>query len=435
MGNLASSIADVANAAGALIPAIAIPAAVIAAAARIYMVVTGIMDAFSRGEVHQNPIMAEIERRIQEQEALVRKATADQAKAEEDSRVAHEKLRRSEELRQVAEATARAQEQERLHAEEARKSAEEEARRADADKAVAEEHRKRAEDDARRADEERSRAESEMMTAQQERDKAARAREESERAAAEARAALEEAKKKLREGVRPIIVPTREQFLQVKKRLGYREGLFHFGVAGIAGSGKSSLVNAFRGLRTGDEGAAATGVTETTSDIAPYPDPAYPFVWYDIPGAGTLSIPDWQYFSDHGLYVFDSIIVLFDARFTASDVAILRNCARLQIPAYIVRSKSKQHIANLAEDMAGEAGGDTRIALLGAARERYIRETRASVAKNLEAAGLPEQRTYLVDKETLLRIVKNKIPKDYIDEWVLLQDLLGEASRRRVHED
>ncbi|EPS98975.1 hypothetical protein FOMPIDRAFT_1096809, partial [Fomitopsis schrenkii] len=254
---------------------------------------------------------------------------------------------------------------------------------------------------------------------------------EAEKAAADARAAREEAEKNLREGIRPIVIPTQAQFRATKLRLQYRKDLFHFAIAGIAGSGKSSLINAFRGLRNKDRGAAPTGIVETTSVVARYPDPnpANPFVWYDVPGAGTLSIPDWQYFTDQGLYIFDCIVVLFDNRFTATDVAILRNCARFQIPTYIVRSKSKQHILNITQDMldGDEDMADARVA----AKEQYIRETRASVARNLKSAGLHDQQVYMVDKETLVQVANGKHPREFIDEWVLLRDLLGEARRRR----
>ena len=96
-------------------------------------------------------------------------------------------------------------------------------------------------------------------------------------------------------------------------------------------------------------GAAATDVVESTTKVARYTDPntRNPFLWYDVPGAGTLAFPDWQYFNDMGLFVFDAIIVLFDNRFTDTDVAILRNCARFNIPAYVVRSKAEVHINNI----------------------------------------------------------------------------------------
>ncbi|KAH9832885.1 interferon-inducible GTPase-domain-containing protein, partial [Rhodofomes roseus] len=328
----------------------------------------------------------------------------------------------------------RRQEEGRLRAEEARRRAEDEHQRADADRRAAEDQRKRAEDDARRAGEERAKAEAEARKAQAEQQKADTARQEADKRAADARTAREKAEKELRDGIQPIVIPTLAQFRETKLRLQYREGLFHFAIAGNSGSGKSSLINAFRGLRSKDSGAAAVGVVETTSVIARYPDsnPANPFVWYDVPGAGTLSIPDWQYFTDQGLYIFDCIIVLFDNRFTVTDVAILRNCAQFQIPTYIVRSKSKQHIQNVAEDMADEPDADD----LERARELYVRETRASVARNLEAAKLPAQRVYLVDKESLVRVMKmkskpDKPPRGLLDEMELLQDLFGEARRRR----
>ena len=68
-------------------------------------------------------------------------------------------------------------------------------------------------------------------------------------AVVEARAA----ERQLREGIRPMILPTMAQVEATKERLQYK-GLFHFAVVGIAGSDKSSVVNAFRGLRNNSPG-------------------------------------------------------------------------------------------------------------------------------------------------------------------------------------
>ena len=59
--------------------------------------------------------------------------------------------------------------------------------------------------------------------------------------------------RQLREGIRPMILPTMAQVEATKEHLQYK-GLFHFAVAGIAGSDKSSVVNAFRGLRNNSPG-------------------------------------------------------------------------------------------------------------------------------------------------------------------------------------
>ncbi|TFY57755.1 hypothetical protein EVJ58_g6835 [Rhodofomes roseus] len=230
---------------------------------------------------------------------------------------------------------------------------EDEARRAIEESHRLEEERRVKEQAVREAEEACRRAEEDRQQMERMRDEAEHAREAAEAAAAEARAQQETAERLLREGARPVVVPSVEQFREAKQRLEYQEGYTHIAVTGVAGSGKSSLINALRGLNNGERSAAPTGIVETTSTIAHYPDPdpKKRVVWYDVPGAGTLTVPDWVYFTDQGLYVLDCILVLFDSRFTATDVAILRNCERFRIPAFVVRSKARQHVRNLVVDM------------------------------------------------------------------------------------
>ncbi|KAI0717626.1 interferon-inducible GTPase-domain-containing protein [Fomitopsis betulina] len=318
---------------------------------------------------------------------------------------------------------------------EAKQQAEETARRSEERTNELRDAMQRLEQEIRNANEGRAEAEAEAQKAREQERAARAAQEEAERTAKAAREAQEEAEQNLRNGIRPIIVPTQAQLEATKRRLGYRQGFFHFAVAGISGSGKSSMINSFRGLRNRDPGAAQTGVVETTSEVVRYPDPStdMPYVWYDVPGAGTLNIPDWQYFTDQGLYIFNCIIVVIDSRFTATDIAILRNCVRFQIPSFIVRSKSKQHITNIANDMGGdqddEDDEEDRRTRLARARERYIRDTRDNFARNLEDAGLLAQKVYLVDKDILVKTVKGRSSADAIDEDNLLRDMFALAER------
>jgi chemotaxis protein histidine kinase CheA len=253
-----------------------------------------------------------------------------------------------------------------------------------------------------------------------------------------AHAAREEAERKLAEGIQPLVTPTREEVRTTKLLAQYREDLFHIAVAGAAGGGKSSLINAFRGLHNKEIGSAATGVSETTMAITRYPDPnaEYPYVWYDVPGAGTLKIPEWQYFNAQGLYIYDCIIVLFDNRFTMTDIVILTNCRRFKIPTYIVRSKADQHIRNIMKDRGYDSDDDEgevqKKRYYHAARQELIEQTRQSVKDNLENANIPDQKVYIVSHETMLGVVKAKRPKKVIDEIELLNDLIWAAQTRRL---
>ena len=225
------------------------------------------------------------------------------------------------------------------------------------------------------------------------------------------------------------------QLTKSRRRLDYVDGLVHVAVVGTAGSGKSSLVNSIRGLSPYDLGAATVGTSETTKTVMRYRHPeGYPFVWYDIPGVGTLNQREAHYFLDQGLFMFDCIIVVFDTRFTAADIAILRYCQILSIPVCIVRSKALQHIDNTkADTFRDRLSSSNSDRYQEIAQVRFVRETQKTVAEGLRAAGLNDQRVYIVDSRTMLQVVtsgEKRVPSQ-LDEMELRTDVLSEMSRRR----
>ncbi|KAF8437337.1 interferon-inducible GTPase-domain-containing protein [Terfezia claveryi] len=249
-------------------------------------------------------------------------------------------------------------------------------------------------------------------------------------------------------GIQPEVWPTPEERKQAEAQLLQpKEEFFHCAIAGLAGSGKSSLINAFRGLRNGSKSSvvAPTGVTETTLQISAYPDPATEpprnrFIWYDVPGAGTIKIKGWQYFNSQGLFVFDLIIVVVDNRFSEQDLIILQHCERYKIPSFVVRSKANQHILNtMSQDYEWEGSDDERDfdAVYLEAREKVVSQTRVNYRENLREGGLdPRKPVYIISCDALGALIQGNRKKlrkadRVIDESQLILDCIEALKARR----
>jgi len=268
------------------------------------------------------------------------------------------------------------------------------------------------------------------------------------KAADEARERAEEAQKDLQQanfylekGIQPEVWPTKEEFQLAKSRVQYDPEKLHFAVCGSSGSGKSSLVNAFCGLKNNNPQAAPTGVVETTMAITRYPDPRNElpykrFVWFDCPGAGTLEIPGWQYFNQQGLFIFDIIVLVYDSRFTQIDVSIIQNCERFRIPLFIVRSKADIHIRNIMRDIGYDEYDDDADFddYQGRARQLLIDTTRKNLEGNLEKAELKKHDVFIVSGSVIFSLVaaaKRIKATAVIDEARLMESILKMAHARR----
>lgn len=63
--------------------------------------------------------------------------------------------------------------------------------------------------------------------------------------------------------------------------------------------------------------------------------------------------------------------------------------------------------------------------------KQYVAETRHSVAQNLEKAGLAQQRVYVVDKESLVQVVKGQEPSLLLSDLELVDNLRSDARRQK----
>jgi len=89
-------------------------------------------------------------------------------------------------------------------------------------------------------------------------------------------------------------------------------------VIGNSGVGKSSFINAIRGLTADDEGAAELGETECTTDIPSYAHPNIrQLKFWDLPAVGTNNFP--IYLDKIQIDRYDFFLLLSASRFTEND--------------------------------------------------------------------------------------------------------------------
>ncbi|KAF9068808.1 hypothetical protein BDP27DRAFT_1421626 [Rhodocollybia butyracea] len=281
--------------------------------------------------------------------------------------------------------------------------------------------------------------------AKKDREESGLRQEEAERNAKRALESLDDAQVKWTQGVHPTSSPSESQIDAIRKTRQFREGAFHVAVAGLTGTGKSSLINALMGIINGTPESIPTGTQSYTKAVGRYIDARrnYPHIWYDVPGAGTPSSPTWNYFNSQAIYVFDAVIVLWDNRLSEIDISVLNSCLRLKIPTFIVRSKSDTHVMNIEDRMRDIIDVDptltnkdrkSRYSVIPfSARAEYISETRQSVDIALNGAGLPSMKVYMVSNKSIQKIVqgdKNMRNVRIIDEFDLLNDIW--ALRRAI---
>ncbi|XP_008300419.1 interferon-inducible GTPase 5-like isoform X2 [Stegastes partitus] len=116
-------------------------------------------------------------------------------------------------------------------------------------------------------------------------------------------------------------------------------------ITGECGSGKSTFVNAIRGIDHDDDGAAPTGCVETTMEVTAYPHPKYPKVtFWELPGIGTTNFPADQYMKHVKFERFDFFIIISADRFRENYVKLAQEIQKMKKKFYFVRSKIDHNI-------------------------------------------------------------------------------------------
>ncbi|XP_020375743.1 interferon-inducible GTPase 5-like [Rhincodon typus] len=156
-------------------------------------------------------------------------------------------------------------------------------------------------------------------------------------------------------------------------------------VTGETGAGKSSFINAMRGLQVNDEGAAEVDNIETTKEPAGYKHPNLPNVcFWDLPGIGTIKFPANKYLKEMKFKKYDFFIIISHCRFKENDTKLAKEIKRLGKNFYFVRSKIDNDL-----DSKRRGGGQFN-------EEEELVKIRKDCVSKLQEAGIPTPSVFLI---------------------------------------
>ncbi|XP_045168163.2 T-cell-specific guanine nucleotide triphosphate-binding protein 2-like isoform X2 [Mercenaria mercenaria] len=127
----------------------------------------------------------------------------------------------------------------------------------------------------------------------------------------------------------------------VKEKLNeWKKVPLNIAITGSSGVGKSSYINALRGMTADDDGAAPVGVVETTASRTPYTHPENEcFVLWDLPGVGSPNFPRDSYLEKIQFRRYDFFLVFSASRFTMNDKWLAQQIKQAGKHFYFIRTK------------------------------------------------------------------------------------------------
>ncbi|XP_050987512.1 T-cell-specific guanine nucleotide triphosphate-binding protein 2-like [Labeo rohita] len=210
--------------------------------------------------------------------------------------------------------------------------------------------------------------------------------------------------------------PPAEKTIKVKNKLKELENVtLNIAITGMTGAGKSSFVNALRGLSNDDKNAAPTGSVETTMKPSMYQHPFMPNVKiWDLPGIGSPKFRAKKYLKDVNFHMYDFFLIVTSERFKENDIELARAIKKSKKLFYFIRTKidndihAESHKRNFDEQM-------------------LLENIREDCKANLLKIGIPK--IFLVssfqlekyDFQKLINTLKDELPKH--KKFALIQSL------------
>ncbi|XP_039178564.1 interferon-inducible GTPase 5-like isoform X1 [Crotalus tigris] len=153
---------------------------------------------------------------------------------------------------------------------------------------------------------------------------------------------FEDLKSDLNQGSVPKVTAEYQQCLNEMQNLP-----LDIAVTGDAGVGKSSFINAFRGVMDDDNDAAEVAAVEGTKMPKPYPYPSFPNIkLWDLPGIGTPKFRAAEYMKKVQFERYDVFLIFTSDRFTENDALLAKEIKRMRKKCYYVRARIDESIKN-----------------------------------------------------------------------------------------
>ncbi|KAH8549967.1 interferon-inducible GTPase-domain-containing protein [Umbelopsis sp. PMI_123] len=238
----------------------------------------------------------------------------------------------------------------------------------------------------------------------------------------------------------PLAIP-QEIKDKAKREFGLNcENYYNIAVAGIAGTGKSSVVNGIMGMHDNDPQAAVTGETEATIKPRAYRHPDLrTMVLWDLPGAATLHHPAETYFEDKFLCAFDALIIVMAERLQETDIIIANKAEEKKVPVFFVRNKADQAVEAKIRRYSGS--NQDEVYKWSTAAGELVKEVKQSIYKQLKSNNFSTRKLFIISAWNLQEFVsalsKRELDKNMpiIDEQRFMRTLIeGVLAKRRRKE-
>ncbi|XDV40287.1 hypothetical protein PO909_009404 [Leuciscus waleckii] len=210
--------------------------------------------------------------------------------------------------------------------------------------------------------------------------------------------------------------PPAENTNKLKSKLKELENVtLNIAVTGMTGAGKSSFVNALRGLANDDGRAAPTGTTETTMKPNMYPHPFMPNVKiWDLPGIGSPKFRAKKYLKDVKFNTYDFFLIVTSERFKENDIELATAIQKSKKLFYLIRTK----IDNDVRAESHKRNFDERMLLSNIREDCKSNLLKVGISKIFLVSSFQLEK---YDFEKLIKTLEDELPEN--KRFALIQSL------------